>query len=202
MKLYYILLFSLFLNASLWAGIERVKGTILYGDREEEVTLEIPTILFNAKEVNYIKLQQKLKYYTEQEKKKVLRPKDNIVGFKFRFQDEEIEMRKVYPNYTKLFAFYRIVKDGEIQLYRRYYIKRESFGTGGVHGSFSSAKQVHQPFILRKGQPLVRIEKSSFRKNMKNYFLDCPVLTEKIKSREFNHKNIPQMIQFYYRNCK
>ncbi|AWI26374.1 hypothetical protein [Flavobacterium pallidum] len=41
----------------------------------------------------------------------------------------------------------------------------------------------------------------SWKKKAKDYFKDCPELIEKIESKEFTSKNIPEMVDFYNNTC-
>ncbi len=52
--------------------------------------------------------------------------------------------------------------------------------------------------IGSKGNPLYK----KFKKTAAKYFEDCPILVARINEKEFQVKNIPEMIEFYKENCK
>jgi hypothetical protein len=57
--------------------------------------------------------------------------------------------------------------------------------------------------ILQKGNgELKRPKGLTFKKDMINYFSDCPKLVEKIESKDFRKDDLESIVRFYNSNCR
>jgi hypothetical protein len=71
---------------------------------------------------------------------------------------------------------------------------------GGMTGGYSY--NVEQ-YILQKGdEPIKRPRTWSFKKDMAEYFQDCPALVERIESKEFRKNEVESIVVFYNTKCQ
>lgn len=83
----------------------------------------------------------------------------------------------------------RVLKEGKCNLYvhefqyLHYYVLRKD-------------EQIATPIYLKQ------IISNNFKETALEYFKDCKKVTDKIKSKHFGKKNIPEMIDFYNKNCE
>lgn len=57
-------------------------------------------------------------------------------------------------------------------------------------------------FVLQKGEgDLKRPKGLTFKKDMADYFSDCPALIEKIESKDFRKNDLEFVVRFYNSNC-
>lgn len=83
-----------------------------------------------------------------------------------------------------------LLKEGKCSLYM-YYTSQ-----GGAHYCvIRENEQIATAIYLKQ------IISNNFKKTALKYFEDCPKILEKIKSKEFNKKNIQDMIDYYNDKC-
>jgi hypothetical protein len=74
-----------------------------------------------------------------------------------------------------------------------------SGSTGAMTGGYSYSVE---NMILQKGNGELKQPRSlSFRKDMRDYFSDCPDLTEKIDSRDFRRADMEAIVIYYNAHC-
>lgn len=92
--------------------------------------------------------------------------------------------------------FFELVYETKaITLYKlRYAIS----GYGGNSASYLSSSY----YVKRTSEhKFVEIRRMGFRKNLRNYFSDCPLLQEKIENKELTHKDAMKIVKFYQSQC-
>ncbi len=204
-KLIILSTIGLFLTFQVEA--KRIKGQIFFDHDTIEVTMNIP-VKFFSQVPNYEKLQYKVKYFDDQGVKKVLRP-DDAKEIRFTYGNKEVRMLSRYNSLGgNIFSlssniFLRIESDGYLKLFN-FYFTRSSPGmynasTGMTTGGYAYSVE---KFVLQKGSgQLKRPSGLTFRKDMMQYFNDCPALVQKIENREFRKGDIQAIVRFYNQNC-
>lgn len=204
-----ILLLSLFTNS--WAA--KVSGVIILPNDTFNVTLHIPVGFF-SKEVNFYKLQQAIKYYDEHGKRITLLP-SQVVEYRFTYEYTKYRMVSVKRSgdlssffESSSFIFLQLIVDGRLQVFNyQYKAMYATPGPSGMPGSPGMSMQTtsynEEKYLLRKkGGELKWPKGMFFRKNMIEYFADCPALAEKIKNKEFDKGSILSIASHYNSFCK
>jgi hypothetical protein len=210
MKRISVLLFFLTLGKVCLA--ERTPGTIIFGKNDqEEVVFDLPVAL-NA--INYFKLQEKVKYTDSFGIKKTLRP-EQAKEIVFNFNGEEIKMISIpksgdislgraFSSSTSFFLKLEIA--GKMCLYYYEYreYKQTGFGgtTSGAPTSTGYFAYVDKFLLQKKDGPLKWPRELSFRKDLMEYFSDCPELATKIDKKEFKKDHLIEIVRFYNSYCK
>lgn len=203
-----ILLVALVATGS--AEAKKIKGFIIFGRDTVEVTFKVSVGLF-ASEPSLERMQYKVIYYDGNGKRNVLRP-DMAKEIRFAYKGKEIRMLSrstlgidfadVLMLDTDIFL--KIEVDGPVKLFR-FYSTRQSGGnmnptTGMMTGTMSYSVE---RFLLQKGSGMLKRPKTlTFRKDMKEYFGDCPELVSKIESKEFTKNELFSIVSFYNAQCK
>ncbi|MBL3657911.1 hypothetical protein [Fulvivirga sediminis] len=183
---------------------KNVKGFIKFADSMQEVTLKIPAGLF-GNHPQYIRLQNKIKYISPNGDVKVLKPSD-AEAVKFSFKGEMITLVSVKNNTDQSrltgvtqdsHIFLKLVMDGKLKLFQ-YYSAQYSPGVGQQPGTTT----IKDEYLLQlPDEPLKRLKSIGFRKDMKEYFSDCPALVEILDSRTLRKKDMEAIVEFYNQNC-
>jgi hypothetical protein len=192
---------------SLHAYGRKIKGVIISNGRTLDVMFDIK-VPFLAGEPNFERTQYRVRYYDQTGKKQTLRP-DDADEIRFDFDGMQIRMISVpntigagslFANATKIFLKLEI--DGPLRLYRYYYKQSTggSFGTGG--GYYPGATYTADNLIFQKGNgPLKQPRSIGWKKDMLEYFSDCPDLRERIESKDLRRKEIEAIVLYYNRQC-
>jgi hypothetical protein len=73
---------------------------------------------------------------------------------------------------------------------------------GGVFPNNTSTSSTVNDFIFHKGNGELKSPKTlGWRKDMIEYFSDCPALREKIESKDLRRKEIEAIVLYYNNNC-
>ena len=139
------------------------------------MTFNIP-FNFLSREPNYEKLQYKVKYFDPAGKKVVLKA-DNAKEIQFQFAGENVRMLSRY----------------------------NSIGIGNIFSMsthiFLKLEMDGKLKLQKENGELKRPKGMSFRKDMTEYFSDCPALVEKIEDKDFRKSDLEMMVNFYNSNC-
>lgn len=188
---------------------KKIEGKIFFENDTIDVTFNIP-IKFFTQEPNFEKLQYKVKYFDSTGIKIVLRP-DNAKEIQFKYEDENVRMLSRYNSLGlgNIFSmstniFLKLEIDGELKLFSYYYTQRSAgtynASTGMMTGGYSYSVE---RYILQKGNgELKRPKGLTFKKDMLEYFSDCPKLVEKIESKDFRKDDLESIVRFYNSNCR
>ncbi|MEQ8238466.1 MAG: hypothetical protein RIA69_04595 [Cyclobacteriaceae bacterium] len=188
---------------------KKIEGEILFADDTITVTFNIP-IKFFTQEPNYEKLQYKIKYFDSTGKKIVLRP-DNAKEIRFKYDNENVRMLSrhnslglgnIFSMSTNIFL--KLETDGKLKLFNYYYTQSSpgmhNASTGAMTGGYSYSVE---RYILQKGDGELKRPKSlTFKKDMVEYFSDCPALVEKIESKDFRKNDLEFIVNYYNSNCR
>ena len=204
-------LFSLIiigLVCSLNAEAKKIEGKIILDHDTIDVIFNIPFKFF-AQEPNYEKLQYKVKFYDSTGKRGVIRP-DHAKEIRFKLYGKDIRMLSrhqssgmgnVFSTNYKLFLKLEI--DGKLQLFNYYQTNSSpgmyNAGTGMMSGGHSYTTE---RYVLQKENgELKRPRGLTFKKDMVNYFQDCPELAQKIENKEFRKADMESLVHYYNSNC-
>ena len=182
---------------------KKIPGTIISKGESTDVMFEIKMPLMLG-EPNFERLQYKVKYYDERGKKITLRP-DNVDEIQFRYEGVEIRMiscastpgiGNIFSSSTRIFL--KLEMDGPLRLYRFYYKQTTGAGYGGAPGMTYVADNL----IFQKGNgPLKQPRSLGWKKDMLEYFSDCPELRERIESKDLRRKEIEEIVAYYNQKC-
>nr|NQU89140.1 hypothetical protein [Bacteroidota bacterium] len=190
---------------------KKVNGQIIYENDTIDVIIKLPVSLFSQK-INYEKLQKKVQYYDSNGKKIKLLP-DEAREIRFTYDGEDIRMlsrlntlknRNVFSSGTHIFL--RLKNDGKLKLFEYHYtesngpaINTESSGNTTVTGGTTYSIE---KYILQKGNGELKKPRGIiFRKDMMEYFSDCPELSQKIEQRELKKRDLESIVRLYNSNC-
>jgi predicted Zn-ribbon and HTH transcriptional regulator len=188
---------------------KKIEGRIIFENDTIDVTFNIP-IKFFTQEPNYEKLQYKVKYFDSAGNKIILRP-DKAKEIQFKYEYENVRMLSRYNSLGlgNIFSmstniFLKLEIDGELKLFNYYYTQHSAgaynASTGMMTGGYSYRVE---RLILQKGNgELKRPKGLTFKKDMINYFSDCPKLVEKIESKDFRKDDLESIVRFYNSNCR
>jgi hypothetical protein len=192
---------------SLCAYGKKVPGIIIVNGKVKDVTFDIKVPLLGS-EPNFERIQYKVRYYDENGKKKTLRPGD-AEEINFYYQGKEVRMIScvntlglgdIFSNAEKLFLKLEI--DGPLRLYR-YYFKQSTGGYSAGAGVYTPGMTYTvENFIFQKGNDaLMKPRSLRWRKDMLEYFNDCPGLREQIEAKDFRKGDIEAIALYYNQHC-
>lgn len=203
-KSFLLVLISLF---SISVFGKKVEGKIIRENDTLYVTLNIPVKLFDV-DPNYESLQYRVKYFDKTGKKITVWPDEaKEIQFKYNFENVRMLSRvntiggKIFLARSRIFL--KLEKEGKLNLYS-YYFTQHSGGmynasTGMMSPGYSYSAE---RYVLQKGdQELKQPKTLSFKKDMAQYFSDCPTLVKQIESRDFRKGDMEQIVDFYNQRC-
>lgn len=187
---------------------KKIPGTIIADGKSTEVIFDIKVPLLGD-EPNFERIQYKVRYYDETGKKRTLRP-DNADEIRFDYEGMEVRMisclntvggGSIFSTASKIFLKLEI--DGPLKLYRFYYQHTTPGYYGGAGGGYSPGVSYSvENLIFQKGNgPLKQPRTLGWKKDMLEYFSDCPALRELIESKDLKRKQIEAIVMYYNRNC-
>lgn len=193
---------------SLHAYGKKIQGVIISNGKSKQVTFDIKVPLL-ADEPNFERIQYKVRYYDESGKKQTLRP-DDADEIRFDYLGMEVRMiscvntlggGNIFSTSSRIFLKLEI--DGPLKLYRFYFKQSTPGYYGGAGGAFSpGATYTVDNLIFQKGNgPLKQPRTLGWKKDMLDYFRDCPALSELIESKDLRRKEIEAIVLYYNRNC-
>jgi hypothetical protein len=208
-----ITMFGLIISLSLYA--KKIEGKIFFENDTIDVTFILPVDLL-TQDIIYENVQQKIKYIDRNGIKHKLRP-DDAKEIRFKYPYSEIRMISV-PNNLGLGnpfffgqnIFLELKIDGYLKLFNYYYKQKSAnmfTGSSGFNNSINTMNTYQfeytvERFILQKGNGgLKRPKRISFKKDMIEYFQDCPELVEKFENKEINKDYLESAVRFYNSRC-
>lgn len=205
-RIFFVLTVLIFTYSHLKA--KKVDGKILYEDDTVNVTFNIPVKLL-LQEPNYERIQYKIKFYDSSGKKVVLKP-DQAKEIRFMYGSQEIRMLS-RPNSLQsgiIFSinsniFLKLEIDGELKMFSYYYTQNSPgmYNTSTGMASPGYAYSVERYILQKENEELKRLKGLSFRKDMMEYFIDCPALSRKIEDRVLKKSDLEAIVRFYNSNC-
>ncbi|MGN6647392.1 MAG: hypothetical protein ACTHJT_12780 [Cytophaga sp.] len=206
----YLLIFAVLLCCSMYVrAAELVKGKILTDKDTLDVTFKIPVFAITG-DVNYIKLQEKVKYLDASGNQCVLKP-GQAVEIQFTFRGSKIRMLSRFKSIylgsmfsSNEYIFLQLLVDGGVRLLGHY--RRQSSGGmyNGATGMYTGGgSYVANDYILQKGNGnLVQVYGGSFRNEMAEYFSQCPELVEMIRNKTYRIRDMEAIVKYYNTSCK
>lgn len=187
---------------------KKIQGIIISNGKSKEVTFDIKVPLLVG-EPNFERIQYKVRYSDENGKKQTLRPED---ADEIRFEYDGVEVRMIScPNTlgggnifsTSSKIFLKLEMDGPLRLYRFYFKYSNPGQYNGFGAGFSpGATYTVENLIFQKGDGLLKQPRTlGWKKDMLEYFSDCPALSELIESKDLRRKEIEAIVLYYNRNC-
>lgn len=207
MKKISLLTIAAFLAFKLEA--KKIPGKIIFANDTIDVIFNIRTSLLTD-EPKYSNLQFKVKFFDSNGKKKILKPNE-AKEIRFTYQGENIRMVSK-RNTLELgsifnlgaYVFLRLKIDGYLKLFY-FYDTQSSSGmynanTGTMSGGYSYTVTCS---ALQKGEGELKVPPSlTFKKEMSQYFSECPKLVEKIQSKDYRKNDLESIVRFYNSNCR
>jgi hypothetical protein len=197
-KNYSLLIICLLVSVGLYAA-ERVSGQIVYADKTVDVTMLIPVGLFGGGP-NTEALQKRVRYLDAKGKKRWLKP-DQAKEFRFSLNGQGFRMVS-RPYVGSLFAaspnvFLLQVIDGPVKMFEYRMTTRSA---GGPNMPSTSNQTIS--YLLQRGEEkLNEPNVFGFKKEMAEYFADCPKLVALIEEKEFKRRDIGEIVIFYNTQC-
>ena len=198
-------LISAFLLISFSANCKKIPGYIITHEADTLFTLMKVSVGWFSGNPSFNALQSKVIYYTEDGKKQVLRPADaREVGIIYKGDTTRFLSR---PNNlaisTSLFhddgyIFLKLEEDGLVKLFS-YEVQNHSGGFGAAGAVASAAiTYSYDRYVLQYNKlPLQQVRGISFRRDMMEFFSDCPELVEKIDQRIYRKQDLQKIVKEY-----
>jgi hypothetical protein len=198
MKKYFLLVLVMVTSFTLYAAQE-IPGTIVFHNETVDVTLLVPVGLFGG-DPNTEAMQKGIKYRDSHGKKHKLKPAQAI---EFSFTYEGKVWRMVSSDYTSgLFSkgiFLLQLVDGPVKMFEYTYTTRSAGGPNGV-GGMTTTTTIN--LMQRGNEPLYALRLFGFKKDMAEYFKDCPALVALIEGKEFKKRDLMEIVHYYNYQCK
>ena len=101
--------------------------------------------------------------------------------------------------FGKMTGYMQLVFDGKVKMYRFDYLIQSTSSSKRMTNSY-----VQSDFYLEREnqQQMTLVRKGAFRKNIKLYFKDCPLLVEQIELKRLKFKDLNKIIEFYNEYCE
>lgn len=191
------------------ANAKKIPGEIvLNNDETVSVTFLIP-FGFLSSTPTYTKLQTRVRYIDKSDRRVVLKPGD-AKEISFTWKGQRIRMISVHDDLglQSLFSsqqnvFLKLEIDGEMRLFTSYFVQTSPGMYNGSMGMSTGGSYYNvEKFVLqKKGGPLKQPRSLSFRKDMSEYFSDCPELVERIQKRDLRRGDLELMVMEYNKKC-
>lgn len=196
-KKYSLALCCMVLSVAVFA-LEKVPGQIVYPDRVVDVTLLLPKGFLYAQDPEV--LQKRVRFLDQNGKKKWLKPDDAL---EFSFEMEGREFRMVSQPYgggllsASNRSFLLQIFDGPVKMFEH----RQTVRMGGGPNMPASYSQNITWLLQRGNEQLLQPRMIGFKKQMAEYFADCPQLVAAIQDKEFKRKDLDEIVLFYNNRC-
>lgn len=200
-------LIAIFIFISIQAFCRKIPGTIISNGKSREVTFDIKVTLFGG-EPNFQRIQYKLKYYDEAGKKHTLHP-DDADEIRFEYEGMNVRMisctntmgdENIFSSSTRIFLKLEI--DGPLRLYRYYFTQHSPGHYGGAGGYSPGTTYTVDNLIFQKGNGLLKRPRViGWKKDMLEYFSDCPALSEKLENKDLRRQEIEAIVLYYNEHC-
>jgi len=200
-KIFLLVVFALILSSKLQA--KKVEGKILFENGTIDVTFDIPVDLF-TKELLFESIQYRIKYVDSTGKNIILKPSDaKEIRFKYDFENVRMISMQNSLGLGHLlsktdYIFLKIEIDNKLKLFKFYEKNTISSGGGTTGGSYTTERIILQ----KRNEELKMIRNSKFKKEMPEYFSDCPKLAEKIEKKEYQIDDMDIIVRYYNSTCK
>jgi len=211
------LIFTIFLSLvfSSKLAAKKIEGQlVLENGASATITLEIP-INKISKEINFLKLQNSLNYYSKSGKLRTLKP-SQVQEFNFHYKyDTYIMVSKRRTSAMGLgisentHIFLQVEIENTLSLLK--FIKTKKMGAPGIPigniGAISVAisptisNDIDVYVIERPDGRILVANKIDFRKKVAKFVYDCPVLSEQILSKSFEFEDIVPIVNYYNDAC-
>lgn len=193
-----LLVSCLLVSVALYAA-EKVPGQIVYADKTVDVTFLIPVGLFGGGP-NTEPMQNRVRYLDAKGKKRWLKP-DQAKEYRFSWGGQDFRMVSHKYEVSMLFlgshVFLLQLIDGPVKMFEY----RQTTNTGGGPNMASTSRQTIS-YLLKKGDDsLVEPRVLGFKKDMAEYFKDCPALVALIEGKEFKRRDLDEIVMFYNTRC-
>ena len=197
------LLVLLFTTQQVFAKKVEIDGLIYLANDTVIATFVIP-INSVTDEPILEKMLEKIRYYDSSRNLWIITPK-NAKEVRFTYNYKHIRMISV-KNTLWLGkgleksdrVFLKLEQEGRLRLYSY----SQSQNTQTIHSNSGSSFYTAQKYILqKKNSELKQVIKLGFKKDMMQYFEDCPTLHEKIKNKSFRKFEIKTIVKFYNQEC-
>jgi hypothetical protein len=185
---------STFISVSALAKEKEVEG---YYIRRASTKKVRTTFYFTGKKPSVIDMQKGVDFMDDRGKKRLLLPTE-ADEFGFIYKGDTILMRSVYDNlHAQTDLFLQVLADGVVSCYTYY---SYSYSATGLNSPPVVASAAASSILQHSNGELVTIRSTFFRKDMSDFFADCPALVEKINKGP--RKTITEYAKEYNRTCR
>jgi hypothetical protein len=188
------------LSANLWAA-RSIRGYYVQSPsgRKINATFHIPFGFFSG-EPNYARMQKRIKGIDGADKYDLL-PAD-VSEVSFVYNGTTYTMRSIYNTFADEAMFLHVIVDGPVILYNYY---ESSYSPGAYSAStgmsVGGGKQTTMRLVLqRNGGDLFKVRRLLFKKDLSEYFADCPVILDKINNSSV--ADLPAIVKMYNAQCQ
>ena len=190
----FVLFLSTFASTAALAKEKQVEGYYIPRASAKKIRT---TFYFTGRHPSFHGMQKGVDFMDDRGKKRLLLPTE-ADEFGYIYKTDTIVMRSVYDNLgSQTDLFLQVLVDGVVSCYSHYEYRLSAPGPNGVSMGQHS---VSYPVLQHSNGELVKIRDMYFRKDMADFFADCPALVEKIK-QDGQRKTIAWYAKEYTRSC-
>lgn len=153
-----------------------------------------------------IKNNWKIKFRTSKDIKADVWTDYMVSGITFHGFDADVEYRYMYEEEDQRYPLLlEVLTEGEVTLYADVF-SATIFMPFIASGNVISISTVELPkstklYVNRKSAFIISNLNGSFKRKVRAYFSDCPVLLEKVNNNEFGRQHIIELVNYYNDFC-
>jgi len=198
----------LMIGALVQGQAKNFKGYVIYGNQEKvEVLVSVPLIQF-SKRPDYQEMQSKITIIKDDSPFGIT--PDQVVEVAFTYDEvlirmisvrDELKLNSPFANLTNVFL--KLEQEGAVRLFRYYQVSNAPGAYNNQSGmSTANNSRVADRFVVQRGNgPLVRLEGMSFKKDVAEFFHDCPDVIKKVKDKEYKKEDLEMVVKRYNKVC-
>ena len=153
-----------------------------------------------------VKNNWKIEFRTSKDIKADVWTDTMVSGITFHGFDEDVEYRYMYKTEDQRYPLLlEVLTEGEVTLYADVFTTK-LFLPFVDSGNVISLSTVEIPkatklYVNRKGTFVITSLSGSFKRKVRAYFSDCPLLIEKVNNNEFGRPQIIELVNYYNDFC-
>jgi hypothetical protein len=207
MKKLLLAAFSIFISLQLRAQVE-VPALLIFEDSTLSVNLLLP--VFSGTSIDYAQLQSEITYRSDGHEATLV--PGILKEVRFGYNGELVRMVSMMHMGSKTrveSAFMKVAVEGPVNVYEFFtYANNQISGSSGRGGTVYVANanpkgypRFTSEYIFQKKGKELKWGSLNFRKDMSEYFNDCPVLSDLIYYGDFKREDLVQIAVYYNTKC-
>jgi len=202
------ILMLLMIGALVQGQAKNFKGYVIYPNQEKtEVLVSVPMIQF-SKRPDYQEMQSKITIIKDNSPFGIT--PDQVLEVAFTYDEvlirmisvrDELKLTSPFANLANVFL--KLEEEGAVRLFRYYQVSNAPGAYNNQSGmSTANNARVADRFVVQRSNgPLVRLEGTSFKKDVAKFFHDCPDVIKRVKDKEYKKEDLELVVKRYNKVC-